>query len=77
MSLGDLTRVMERATTDFTFLAQLNEKPDQALAGYDLSTEERAAILKGAIQHRLNKMHMKPAARAFQLATDSVLRVIR
>jgi len=37
----------------------------------------RAAILKGAIQHRLNKMHMKPAARAFQLATDSVLRVIR
>ena len=47
MSLGDLTRVVERATTDFTFLAQLNEKPDQALAGYDLSTEERAAILKG------------------------------
>ncbi|HYL72359.1 MAG TPA: radical SAM protein [Candidatus Dormibacteraeota bacterium] len=37
----------------------------------------RAAILKGAIQHRLNKMHMKPAARAFQLATDPVLRVIR
>ena len=37
----------------------------------------RAAILKGAIQHRLNKMHMKPAARAFQLATDSVLRVIK
>jgi radical SAM superfamily enzyme YgiQ (UPF0313 family) len=37
----------------------------------------RMAILKGAIQHRLNKMHMKPAARAFQLATDPVLRVIR
>lgn len=37
----------------------------------------RAAILKGAIQHRLNKLHMKPAARAFQLATDPVLRAIR
>ena len=47
MSLGDLTRVVERATTDFAFLAELNEKPDQALAGYDLSSEERAALLKG------------------------------
>jgi len=37
----------------------------------------RAAILKGAIQHRLNKLHMKPAARAFQLATDPVLRALR
>ena len=47
MSLGDLTRVVERATTDFTFLAQLNEKPDQALAGYELSAAERAALLEG------------------------------
>jgi len=37
----------------------------------------RAAILKGAIQHRLNKLHMKPAARAFELATDPVLRALR
>ncbi len=37
----------------------------------------RAAILKGAIQHRLNRMHMRPAARAFQLATDRVLRVMK
>ena len=37
----------------------------------------RAAILKGAIQHRLNRMHMRPAARAFQLATDPVLRALR
>ncbi|HVS48308.1 MAG TPA: radical SAM protein [Candidatus Dormibacteraeota bacterium] len=37
----------------------------------------RAAILKGAIQHRLNRMHLRPAARAFQLATDPVLRVLR
>jgi len=37
----------------------------------------RAAILKGAIQHRLNRMHLRPAARAFQLATDPVLRALR
>ena len=37
----------------------------------------RAAILKGAIQHRLNRMHMRPAARAFQLATDPVLRALK
>ncbi|HVH63709.1 MAG TPA: radical SAM protein [Candidatus Dormibacteraeota bacterium] len=37
----------------------------------------RAAILKGAIQHKLNKLHMRPAARAFQLATDSMLRALK
>ena len=34
----------------------------------------RLAILKGAVQHRLNRMHLRFAARAFQLATDPVLR---
>ncbi|HSS93995.1 MAG TPA: radical SAM protein [Candidatus Dormibacteraeota bacterium] len=37
----------------------------------------RAAILKGAIQHRLNRMHLRPAARAFELATNPVLRALR
>ncbi|HEY3195260.1 MAG TPA: radical SAM protein [Candidatus Dormibacteraeota bacterium] len=37
----------------------------------------RAAILKGAIQHRLNKMHLRPAARAFELATNPLLRALR
>jgi hypothetical protein len=37
----------------------------------------RAAILKGAIQHRLNRLRMRPAARAFQLATDPMLRVMK
>ena len=37
----------------------------------------RTAILKGAIQHKLNQLHMRPAARAFQLATDPLLRVLR
>jgi anaerobic magnesium-protoporphyrin IX monomethyl ester cyclase len=37
----------------------------------------RMAILKGAVQHRLRKLHLKPVARAFELATDPVLRVMR
>jgi anaerobic magnesium-protoporphyrin IX monomethyl ester cyclase len=37
----------------------------------------RAAILKGAIQHRLNRMHLRPAARAFELATNPLLRALR
>jgi anaerobic magnesium-protoporphyrin IX monomethyl ester cyclase len=37
----------------------------------------RAAILKGAIQHRLNRMHMRSASRAFQFATDPMLRVMK
>jgi hypothetical protein len=37
----------------------------------------RAAILKGVIQHRLIRMRLGPAARAFQLATDPVLRALR
>jgi anaerobic magnesium-protoporphyrin IX monomethyl ester cyclase len=37
----------------------------------------RAAILKGAIQHRLNRMHLRSAARAFELATNPLLRAMR
>jgi anaerobic magnesium-protoporphyrin IX monomethyl ester cyclase len=37
----------------------------------------RAAILKGAIQHRLNQMHLRPASKAFELATNPLLRALR
>jgi anaerobic magnesium-protoporphyrin IX monomethyl ester cyclase len=37
----------------------------------------RVAILKGAIQHRLNRMHLRPAARAFEFATNPLLRAMR
>ncbi len=37
----------------------------------------RLAILKGAVQHRLRRLRLKPVARAFELATDPVLRVLR
>jgi anaerobic magnesium-protoporphyrin IX monomethyl ester cyclase len=37
----------------------------------------RFAIMKGAIQHRLRRLHMRPLAAAFEVATDPVLRAMR
>ena len=37
----------------------------------------RFAILKGAVQHRLRRMRMKPVAAAFEAATDPLLRAMR
>jgi anaerobic magnesium-protoporphyrin IX monomethyl ester cyclase len=37
----------------------------------------RLAIMKGAIQHKLRKLHLRPMARAFELATDPVLRALK
>ncbi len=37
----------------------------------------RFAIYKGAIQHKLRRLHMRPLASAFELATDPVLRAMR
>ena len=45
MSQDSLIQVLERASTDATFRAQLESKPDAALAGYSLTGDERAALL--------------------------------
>jgi anaerobic magnesium-protoporphyrin IX monomethyl ester cyclase len=37
----------------------------------------RFAILKGAVQHKLRRLHMKPLASAFEVATDPMLRAMR
>ncbi len=37
----------------------------------------RFAIVKGAVQHKLRRLHMRPLASAFELATDPVLRALR
>jgi anaerobic magnesium-protoporphyrin IX monomethyl ester cyclase len=37
----------------------------------------RFAILKGAVQHKLRRLHMKPLASAFEVATDPVLKALR
>jgi hypothetical protein len=46
MSEG-LTKVIERASTDATFRSKLQSDPTGALAGYDLTPDERAAVLSG------------------------------
>jgi hypothetical protein len=40
-----LSKVIERASTDAAFRAQLEANPEGALAGYDLTADERAAVL--------------------------------
>ena len=47
MSREALVRVVERASMDEAFRAQLQRDPASALAGYDLSAEERAALSSG------------------------------
>jgi hypothetical protein len=47
MSQDSLIQVLERASTDAAFRAQLVSKPDAALAGYSLTADERAALLSG------------------------------
>ena len=44
MSRAALVQVAERASTDAAFRAQLASNPESALAGYDLTAEERAAL---------------------------------
>lgn len=40
-----LNQVIERASTDEAFRARLQSDPTGALAGYDLTPDERAAVL--------------------------------
>jgi hypothetical protein len=47
MSIKDVTRIIERASSDATFLNELNRNPDGALSGYSLSAEERSALVGG------------------------------
>jgi hypothetical protein len=42
-----LNQVIERASVDATFRAELQRDPTGALAGYDLTPEERAAVVSG------------------------------
>ena len=47
MSKDALSKVIERASTDAAFRSQLKSSPESALAGYDLTPDERAAVLSG------------------------------
>jgi hypothetical protein len=42
-----LNQVIERASTDAAFRSRLQSDPASALAGYDLTPDERAAVMSG------------------------------
>ncbi len=48
MSHEALVQIVERACRDAAFRAQLQTSPDSALAGYDLTADERAALRRDA-----------------------------
>ena len=50
-----LTQVLERASADADFRAQLASDPEHALAGYALTSEERAALMSGD-SHRWSEL---------------------
>lgn len=50
MGGSDLKRVLERAADDPLFIARLTERPEEALAEYRLTGEERAALLSGDLR---------------------------
>jgi hypothetical protein len=47
MSQENLAKVIERASTDAAFRKQLQSNPDAALAAYELTAEEKAALKSG------------------------------
>jgi RecB family endonuclease NucS len=47
MSKAGVEALVQKAMADENFRKQIKENPDAALAGYDLTAEERAAITSG------------------------------
>ena len=47
MAKASFIQVVERVTTDVAFRERLRSNPESTLAGYDLTAEERAALLSG------------------------------
>ena len=45
----EILRVLERAARDNSFIAQLTYRGDEALQGYGLTWQEKAALLSGDI----------------------------
>ena len=59
VSGNEILRVLERAAGDNSFIAQLTYRGSEALQGYDLTWQERAALLSGDIhwiEARLGKL---------------------
>ena len=50
VSREEILRVLERAAADNRFIAELTYRGDEALQGYDLTWEDKAALLSGDIR---------------------------
>lgn len=55
MSLEALGEILARASEDEGFRRRLAQSPEEALAGYDLTPEEREALLGGALRQILQR----------------------
>jgi hypothetical protein len=70
MSKTGIESLVAKAMSDETFRRQLKEHPDTALAGYDLTAEEKAAIKSGnaaklrelGVDERITKSVIDPLA---------------
>ena len=49
VNAAEILRVLDRAADDDDFIAQLTYHGSEALQGYDLTAEEKAALLSGDI----------------------------
>ncbi len=56
MSSKAVMEVLERASCEDQFIAQLTEQGSKALEGYDLTREEEAALISGDIQWIENQL---------------------
>ena len=48
MSKAAVESVFQKAMSDESFRTELKQNPESALSGYDLTSEERAAIASGS-----------------------------
>ncbi len=56
MSRAALEEILARAMEDYRFRERLLQSPAEALTGYDLSEEERQALIAGNLQELLRSV---------------------
>jgi hypothetical protein len=71
MSHRDVSRFVTRALEDYHLRQKLESDPDAALADFDITAEERAAILS-ADEHALQRLGLDPmTARSWKAFHDA------
>lgn len=64
MSIYQLNKLCHRTLDDLTFRDAMKRRPEQAVAGFDLTAQERAALLAGDVA-RLFEMGVHPFLLSF------------